>query len=241
MNAPTPIDQLRVKLFLDGAKHEDLVSLAKLPYIKGFTTNPNLLRKAGITDYQGFATEILPQLEGKPISFEVFADDLIEMERQARIITAWGENIYTKIPVTTTGGESTSPLIKKLSSEGVKLNITLILTTQQVGEVASALHPDTASIISVFAGRIADIGIDPIPTMRQSKELLANLPKAELLWASCRELYNIYQAEEVGAEIITIPSEILRKIDGVGSDLSQLSLEGIRAFYEDGKAAGFSL
>lgn len=241
MNAPTPINQLRVKLFVDGAKHDDLVELAKLPHIKGFTTNPDLLRKAGVTDYAGFATDILPQLGGKPISFEVFADDLVEMERQARIITTWGENVYVKIPVTNTLGESTAPLIEKLSGEGMKLNITLILTPEQVQTVAGVLHPDTASIVSVFAGRAADVGIDPVPIMRESKETLAGLPKAELLWASCREVYNIYQAEDVGAEIITVPPEILKKLGGIGGDLTELSLKGVRAFYEDGKAAGFSL
>jgi transaldolase len=241
MNSPTPIDQLKVKLFVDGAKREDLLALNELPYISGFTTNPNLLRKAGVSDYPAFAADILQHINTKPISFEVFADTLEEMERQARIINAWGSNVYVKIPVTNTQGESTAPLIQKLSAEGMKLNITLILTTAQVAEVAAALDPNTPSIVSAFAGRIADAGYDPIPVMQEARELLAHLPAAEFLWASTREVFNIYEAERVGAHIITIPPAILEKVPHIGADLAQLSLQGVKEFYEDGQAAGFAL
>ncbi|MDB4992289.1 MAG: transaldolase [Parcubacteria group bacterium] len=241
MKKPTPIDQLHVQLYVDGAKREDLIELATHPYIKGFTTNPNLLRKAGVSDYQGFATDILKEITDKPISFEVFADDLVEMERQARIIHTWGENVYVKIPVTNTSGESTAPLIKKLAAEGMKLNITLIIAPEQVAEVADALDANVPSIVSIFAGRIADTGVDPLPIMREAKSILSSKPAAQLLWASCREVYNIYEAESVGADIITVPPDILKKIGDIGKDLSEFSLEGVKAFYEDGKAAGFSL
>jgi transaldolase len=241
MEKPIPLDQLHVQIFADGAKHEDIVELAKLPYVKGFTTNPNLLRKAGVTDYAAFAKDILTTVTDKSISFEVIADDLVEMERQARVIHTWGENVYVKIPVTTTSGESTTPLIRKLAAEGMKLNVTLIIAPSQVVEVAEALDANVPSIVSVFAGRIADVGIDPVPVMRDAKAALASKPAAELLWASCRELHNIYEAESVGADIITVPPEIIKKIADIGKDLSELSLEGVKAFYEDGKAAGFTL
>jgi transaldolase len=231
MEKPTPVDQLHVQLFADGAKHDDIVELAKLPYIKGFTTNPNLLRKAGVTDYTEFATTILSEVTEKSISFEVIADDLEEMERQARIIHTWGENVYVKIPVTNTAGVSTAPLIKKLAAEGMKLNVTLIIAPSQVAEVAEALDANVPSIVSVFAGRIADTGVDPVPLMRQAKEMLASKPAAQLLWASCRELHNIYEAESVGADIITVPPDILKKIGDIGKDLNEFSLEGVKAFY----------
>ncbi len=241
MEKPTPIANLRVKVFVDGAKKDDLMEFATLPYVKGFTTNPNLLRKAGVTDYASFATDILTTITDKPISFEVFADDLVEMERQARIIHTWGENVYVKIPVTTTTGESTTPLVQKLSMEGMKLNITLLLTLQQVEEVANAVSAETPSIVSVFAGRIADTGIDPLPVMREAKAILRHKPAAELLWASCREIFNIYQAESVASDIITVPPDVLRKATDIGLDLEAFSLQGVKAFYEDGRAAGFSL
>lgn len=241
MNHPTPLQDLSIKIFVDGAKREDLIALGGLPFVRGFTTNPNLLRKAGVTDYATFAVDVLAHIPEKPISFEVFADDLVEMERQARIIHSWGKNVYVKIPVTTTKGESTASLVSRLSNEGMQLNITLLLTESQVREVANALHPDTPSIVSVFAGRVADTGVDPLPLMRASKAILSEKPAAELLWASCRELYNIYEAESVDTDIITVPPEILRKAVDIGKDLGSLSLEGVQAFYEDGKAAGFSL
>lgn len=241
MEKPKAIADLHVKIFGDGAGHDDILEMADLPYMKGFTTNPTLLNQAGVTDYAGFAKEILSKVTSKPISFEVFSDDLSGMEREARIITSWGANVYVKIPVTNTKGESTSPLIEKLSAEGIALNVTAILTTEQVTTVAGVLHPDTPSIVSVFAGRIADTGVNPLPIMRESKMLLSHLPKTELLWASCREVYNIYEAEECGADIITVPYSVLHKLGDIGKDLNEFSLDGVKAFYEAGKKAGLSI
>lgn len=241
MEKPKPIESLHVKLFGDGAGHDDMVEMAAKPFIQGFTTNPTLMRQAGVSDYAGFAHEILEKIPNKPISFEVFSDDFSEMERQARIIHSWGPNVYVKIPVTNTKGESAVPLIRTLASEGIALNVTAILTDEQVRTVAEALNPDVPSIVSVFAGRVADTGIDPLPIMRASKAGLKDLPKAELLWASCREIYNIYEAEDVGADIITVPYSILHKLDAIGTDLTEYSLEGVKTFYEAGKEAGFTL
>lgn len=241
MDQPKKIEDLRVKIFVDGAEEASIVELERLPYIKGFTTNPSLMHQAGVTDYTAFAKKTLSEINGKCISFEVFSDDFAEMERQARIIHSWGSNVYVKIPITNTKGESSAPLIQKLSNDGIAVNATMIVTADQVRTVAEVLNADTPAIVSVFAGRIADAGLDPIPTMREAKGILAAKPKAELLWASCRELFNIYQAEEVGCEIITVPPTILKKIDGIGIDLRALSLEGVQKFYEDGKTSGFSL
>ena len=238
---PKKIEDLRVKIFGDGAHSEDMLAMAEKPFIKGFTTNPSLMRAAGVTDYVAFAKDILTKITDKPISFEVFSDDFTEMERQARIISAWGENVYVKIPVTNTKGESSNPLVEKLSHEGLKLNVTAILTTEQVTGVAQALSPDTAAIISVFAGRIADTGIDPLPIMRACKSAMLERPKAELLWASCRETFNIYEAEDVAADIITVPYNILNKLHEIGLDLTQYSLDGVKTFYADGQAAGFTI
>jgi transaldolase len=241
MERAKPIEDLAVDIYADDAKPDEIIELAQLPYVKGFTTNPSLMRAAGVTDYVAYGKDIPNRVGGKPISLEVFADDLVEMERQARTIATWGENIYVKIPVSTTHGESTLPLVRTLSHEGMKLNITLIFHPSQVEAVAEALSPTTPSIVSVFAGRIADVGIDPKPVMRDARAVLAGLPAAKLLWASCREVFNIYEAEEVGAHIITVPRDILKKLPAVGSDLIELSRAGVAAFYKDSTSSGFSM
>lgn len=238
---PKRIDELKVKIFADGAEKEGMVALAKESFVKGLTTNPTLMRKAGVTDYSAFAKEILGVIKEKPISFEVFSDEFHEMERQARIIAAWAPNVYVKIPVTNTKRQSSGELIRKLSNEGIKLNVTAILTLSQVEEVATALHPETPAIVSVFAGRIADTGVDPMPLMRKAVEILSPFPKYELLWASTRELYNIYQAEEVGAHIITVTHDILKKLAMIGFDHHDLSVETVKMFYEDGQKVGYTL
>jgi transaldolase len=210
--------------------------------IQGFTTNPTLMRKSGITDYQSFAQEALAATGDMSISFEVFADEFDEMERQARLIATWGASVYVKIPITNTRGESSIPLIARLSAAGVKLNITAILTLEQVRDVVEALDPTTPAIVSVFAGRIADTGVDPVPLMREAAAICAAKPKAELLWASPRELLNIFQADEVGCHIITVTSDILKKFSTmVGKPLDELSLDTVKMFYNDAAAAGFKL
>ncbi len=235
------IGELKVKIFADGAEKDGMIALARESFIKGLTTNPTLMRKAGVTNYASFAKEILSVIKDKPISFEVFSDEFNEMERQAKIISAWAPNVYVKIPITNTKGQSSSELIKKLSKEGVKLNVTAILTVPQVEVVANSLDPKKPAIISVFAGRIADTGVDPMPIMRKAKEILSKYPNFELLWASTRELYNIYQAEEVGADIITVTHDILKKLAMVGYDHHTLSIETVKMFYEDGQKVGYTL
>jgi transaldolase len=235
------LNELRIKIFADGAEKASMITAANDPSIKGLTTNPTLMRKAGVTDYTAFAREILAEITTKPISFEVFSDDFAEMERQARIIAAWAANVYVKIPVMNTRRESAAPLIKKLASEGIKLNVTAILTAAQVVETEAALTPGVPAIVSVFAGRIADTGVDPVPLMQECKKILAAYPEHELLWASPRELYNIYQAEAVGADIITVTPEILKKGEKVGYDLTELSRDTVKMFYDDGQKAGYTL
>ena len=236
------VQSLRIKLFLDGAELQSMKeAVASNPLIKGFTTNPTLMRKAGVTDYASFAREAIAAVGGRSISFEVFSDDFDTMEREAREIHTWGGNTYVKIPVTNTKGISSAPLIRKLSAEGIPLNVTAILTAAQVREVAAALASKTPSIVSVFAGRIADSGVDPMPIMRECAGILSNRPKAELLWASPRELLNIFQAEEVGCHIITATKDVLAKLSLVGKDLSQYSLETVQMFHRDAHAAGYQL
>ena len=235
-------DDLRIKLFMDGAEVEGMRSaVATMPHIKGFTTNPTLMRKAGITDYTAFAKEVIAAVNGMPISFEVFSDDFAEMEREGRIIHSWGPNASVKIPITNTTGASAAPLIRRLSSEGVPLNVTAILTLDQVKEVAEALDPATPSIVSVFAGRIADAGVDPVPVMREAAAILNNLPKAELLWASPREVLNVLQAEETGCHIITATKEILAKLPLFGKDLTDYSLETVKMFWSDAQVAKYRI
>ncbi len=235
------IDTLWVKLFSDGADLESILEMYAKPWIRGFTTNPTLMRKAGVRNYEGFARTLLEAVPDRPISFEVFAEDEDEMERQALTIAAWGANVNVKIPVTDRRGKFLGPLMGRLGAAGVAVNVTAILTLEQVERVADALEPGTAAIVSVFAGRIADTGIDPVPLMREAKRMLGGRPRAELLWASPRELLNIFQADEAGCDIITVAPEILRKLELVGRDLEQYSLETVEMFHRDAQAAGYRI
>lgn len=231
-----------IKIFLDGADKSAMLELAKDPKVSGFTTNPSLMRKSGVKDYPAFCKEMAGQLGGKPVSFEVFADDLAGMKRQADEIATWGKNVYVKIPVSNSEGVSTAPLIKDLASHGVKLNVTAVFTLRQSWEVCLALKGGAPSILSVFAGRIADTGRDPMPIMHGSLEMCRSTDKnIELLWASTREVLNVAQADQMGCHIITAPADILKKISGFGKDLEQMSLETVRTFKSDSEAAGFSL
>jgi transaldolase len=218
-----------------------MLAMYRLPHIRGFTTNPTLMRKAGVSDYEAFARRVLSAIPDRPVSFEVFADDLAAMEQQARRIATWGRNVNVKIPVTNTAGTFTGPIIQNLAKDGIVLNITAIMTVAQVQEIADALVEGTPAIVSVFAGRVADTGVDPMPHMRACKKALASRPKAELLWASPRELLNIFQADEVGCDIITATNDILAKLSLVGKNLGEYSLETVKMFYQDAKASGFTI
>src|SRR5436190_5398645 len=235
------VEQLTVKIFADGADLAGMLELYKQPFIKGFTTNPTLMRKAGIKDYKGFAREVLQAIPDRPISFEVFSDEFAEMERQAREIAGWGENVYVKIPVTNTRGETAAPLVKQLSHAGVKLNVTALMPLAQVREVVDAVAGGAPSCISVFAGRMADTGADPVPHMAAAVKLLRAAPAAELIWASPRELLNIFQADEIGCHIITVTHDILKKLSLVGRDRHDYSLDTVKMFPTDAAAAGFAL
>lgn len=235
------VEDLKIKIFADGANLKDMLALAEKPYIKGFTTNPTLMRIAGISDYEAFALEVLEHIQDRPVSFEVFSDEFDEMEKQALKIKDWADNVYTKIPVTNTRGEPAYDLIRRLSQEGAKLNITAIFTLEQVQAVADALKGGAPSFVSVFAGRVADTGVDPIPHMTKVVEILADQPQAESLWASPRELLNIIQADQCGCDIITATPDILKKIPGLGKDLGEFSLDTVKMFYNDAQSAGFSL
>ncbi len=232
---------LKIKLFADGANIEDILDLDKNPFIKGFTTNPTLMKKAGINDYEKFSKDLLEKITNKPISLEVFADDFSEMKKQAFKINSWGENIYVKIPIMNTLGQSSKNLVRELSNEGICLNITAIMTTKQVSEIIDVLNDDVASIISVFAGRVADTGVDPVPHMIKCKEILKNKKKAELLWASPRELLNVFQADSIDCDIITATSDILKKLELVGKDLLEFSNETVKMFRDDALKAGFKI
>lgn len=238
---PSSINELRIKIFADGADIQSILRTLDNPLIKGFTTNPTLMRKAGIADYEGFGRRLLEIIPDRPISFEVFADDFLTMERQALKIASWGENVNVKIPITNTKGQSSVPLIERLSKSGVKLNITAITTHSQIQKVADALSPEIPTIVSVFAGRIADTGVDPVPYMAKAKQLLAGQTKAELLWASPRELLNIFQADAIGCDIITVTNDILSKLHLVGKDLETYSLETVSMFYQDAMAANYTI
>jgi transaldolase len=236
------LDQISTRIFADGADLEGILALVEDLRIAGFTTNPTLMRKVGLTDYARFAHELLERVTEHPISFEVFADDAGEMARQARVIALWGENVYVKIPVTSTTGESMAPLARALAEEGVKVNVTALFTTAQVELIAAAVADGAPSYISVFAGRIADAGVDPVPIMARSVEIIAAAaPRSELIWASPREILNLVQANEVGCHIITITHDLLRKLDGLGKSLEQFSIETVRMFHDDAIAAGFTL
>jgi transaldolase len=232
---------LKIKLFADGAEKRSMLELHANPLIKGFTTNPTLMRKANITDYEVFARDILTVISNRPISFEVFADDFDEMERQARYIDTWGPNVYVKIPVTNTRRESACDLIHRLSRGGIKLNVTAILTLDQVRAVADALAGGAPSNISVFAGRIADTGVDPVPLMAEAVEMIRPQPQVELIWASPRELLNVFQADSIGCHIITATPDVLKKLALVGKDLAEYSLETVKMFADDAAKSGFRL
>ena len=236
------LKDLTVKIFADGADKKGMLDLNANPLIQGLTTNPTLMRKAGLTDFEAFARDILQTITVKPLSLEVFSDEFAEMKRQALKINGWGKNVYVKIPITNTRGESSLPLVAELAREGVKLNVTAMLTLAQVEGVSAALNPKVPAVVSVFAGRIADTGVDPVAIMSQSKTVLKDLPHAELLWASVREVLNIFQANDCGCRIVTVPHDILGKaIKMTGMDLDGLSLDTVKMFAADAKAAGFSL
>jgi transaldolase len=235
------IKDLRTKIFADGAELAGMLELYRQPYIKGFTTNPTLMRKAGITDYRQFARQVLDAIPDRPISFEVFSDEFADMERQARDIATWGEHVYVKIPVTNTRREPAFDLIHRLAHAGVKVNVTAIMTLSQVRSVVDALTGGEPSNVSVFAGRIADTGTDPVPIMKEAVEILRAEPKAELIWASPRELLNLFQADAIGCHIVIVTRDILKKLPLVGKDLDNYSLDTVEMFYEDARAAGYSL
>ena len=232
---------LKIKVFADGADMQGILDMYANPDIQGFTTNPTLMRQAGVEDYEAFARELLSKITDKPVSLEVFADEFDEMERQALKIASWGDNVNVKIPITNTRGEKSAPLIRKLSAEGVVVNVTVMMTLEQVQDVADALDPDTGAIVSVFAGRIADTGIDPVPHMTEALNILKDRPKAELLWASPRELLNIFQADWMGCHIITVTNSLLAKLGLVGKDLDDYSRETVEMFYRDASSAGYTL
>jgi transaldolase len=235
------MDGLSTRVFADGADLDGILALAADPRISGFTTNPTLMWKAGLTDYSDFAQRLLERITRHPISFEVFADGVDEMRRQARLISGWGENVYVKIPITTTSGESMVPLVRELSESGVKVNVTALFTTAQVELVTEAVRQGAPSYLSVFAGRIADAGIDPVPIMARSVDIMVDAPRAELIWASPREVLNVVQADSVGCHIITMTHDLLTKLELLGKDLEQFSLETVQMFHRDAVAAGFNL
>ena len=237
----TPLGQLRVKLFADSADEATLRALEANPLIRGFTTNPTLMRKAGVTDYETFARSVLEAITDRPVSFEVVGDQFPEMERQACRIASWGPNVYVKIPITNTRGESSCTLLRRLSGRGMKLNVTGVLTLEQVCAASQALAGGSPAFVSVFAGRIADTGRDPIPVMASAVDLLRSQPQIELIWASPRELLNVFQADAVGCPIITATADILQKIPLVGKDLDAYSLETVKMFCDDARASGFVL
>lgn len=235
------ISDFNVKLYADGANLTDMLRLYKLDHIQGFTTNPTLMHKAGITDYEAFAKQVLTEITDRPISFEVFSDEFEEMFRQAQQISSWGDNVYVKIPITNTKGDSAIDLIQRLSALGVKLNVTAIFTLEQVTNVAQAVKNGAPTVVSVFAGRIADAGIDPLTIMSESVNILSATPNTELLWASPREVFNVVQADQIGCDIITATPAILDKLKNIGKDLDQFSLETVKMFYNDAQQAGFKL
>jgi transaldolase len=240
MNTPS-VDRLKIKIFADGADIKAMREAASNPLIKGFTTNPTLMRQAGVNNYKAFATEVLKLIPDRPISFEVFADDFPSMADQAREIASWGENVYVKIPVTNTKGEFAGPLIATLSRAGVKLNVTAMMTLEQVTRVGEALAENVPAVVSVFAGRIADTGRDPVTHMTEALRLLRNRPKAELLWASPREVLNIFQADAIGCHIITVTNDHLKKLSLVAKDLDEYSRDTVFMFYKDATSAGYTI
>jgi transaldolase len=237
----TTLQTLDIKIFADGADKAGMLEMARKPYIAGFTTNPTLMRKAGVVDYRAFAREIVGAIPDRPISFEVFADEFAEMERQAHEMASWGELVYVKVPVTNTRGEPACGLIRRLSKAGVKLNVTALMRLDQVRNVSDALAAGPSSYISVFAGRVADTGRDPVPLMAAAVELMRPYPQQELIWASPREILNIFQAASIGCHIITVTHDILKKLDLVGKDLAEYSLDTVKMFYRDAQQAGYTV
>lgn len=235
------VEELKVQIFADGADKAGMLEMYAKPYIKGLTTNPTLMKKAGITDYRAFCKDILTSIKDKPLSFEVFSDDFAEMERQAMEIASWGENVYVKIPITNTKQKTCYALVKKLAAQKVKLNVTAIMTLTQVRDVVASLDPNIPSYVSVFAGRIADTGRDPVPLMAAAVEILKVAPAAELIWASPRELLNIFQADAIGCHVITVTNDVLKKLSLVGYDLDDYSLDTVKMFYNDAKLANFEI
>ena len=235
------IEDLKVKIFSDGADKAGMLDMYLKPFIRGLTTNPTLMKKAGVSNYRAFCKDILTTIRDKPLSFEVFSDDFMEMERQAFEIASWAENVYVKIPITNTKQQSSCALIKRLTSQNVRVNVTAVMTLSQVRDVVSVLNPRVPSYVSIFAGRIADTGRDPLPLIRASVELLKLSPSSELIWASPRELLNIFQADEIGCQIITVTNDILKKLALVGYDLNQYSLDTVKMFYDDAITAGYQL
>ncbi len=237
----TSLSTLKVKIFADGADKAGMLEMYAKPHIKGFTTNPTLMRKAGVNDYRAFALDILAAIPDRPISFEAFADEPAEMERQAREIATWGEHVYVKIPITNTAGKPTYELVENLSHSGVKVNVTAMMTLQQVREVAGAVAGGSPCFVSVFAGRIADTGCDPVPMMAEAVKVLRPYPNAELIWASPRELLNIFQADSIGCHVITVTNDVLKKLGLIGKDLSEYSLETVQMFRGDALNVGYTL
>jgi transaldolase len=240
LTAPT-VASLRVKIFADGADRAGMLEMYALPYIAGFTTNPTLMRQAGVSDYAAFARDVLQAIPDRPISFEVFSDDLAEMERQAYVIAGWGENVVVKIPITNTHGEPTTPVVRRLTQAGVKINVTALLTLEQVQATAETVQGGAPCLVSVFAGRIADTGRDPVPHMAAALALLRAAPNAELVWASPREVLNIFQADAIGCHIITVTNDLLKKLAVVGKDLAAFSLDTVKMFHTDARRAGYTL
>lgn len=232
---------MNIKIFSDGADKETMIKMSKTPLISGLTTNPSLMRKSGIKNYEKFSLDILSEIKNKPISFEVFSDDLKEMEKQALKISSWGENVFVKIPITNTKGESTYNLIENLSEKGVKINATAIMTIEQVEKIIPSMINCHSGYISIFAGRIADTGVDPLPIMKEAVDLVENYQNLKILWASSREVYNIIQADKIGCHIITVTNEIFNKMSMLGKDLNELSLETVKMFYNDSLESGFKL
>jgi len=234
-------NNFKIKIFADGADVNAMKKLYEVGYVSGFTTNPSLMKKAGVTDYKSFAREAMLKIKDVPLSFEVFSDDFETMEKEARIINSWGDNVYIKIPVTNSKGESSMDLVRKLSAEGLKLNVTAILTMKQVEDAVDALSSGVSAYVSVFAGRIADTGVDPVPIMRQVAQICRSKIGVESLWASTRELFNIFQAQDCGVDVITVPNDILTKLPIIGKDLTELSLETVNMFCNDVKSLGFKI
>jgi len=235
------VEDLKVKIFADGADKAGMLEMSAKPFIRGLTTNPTLMKKVGITDYRAFCKDILTTIKEKPLSFEVFSDDFMEMERQAMEIASWGSNVYVKIPVTNTKKETCYALVKRLTMQGVKVNVTALMTLAQTHDVVAALNPKVPSYVSIFAGRIADTGRDPVPLMAAAVKMLKVAPAAELIWASPRELLNIFQADDIGCQVITVTNDLIKKLSLVGYNLQEYSLDTVKMFYNDAVEAGFKL